>query len=88
MWILGPGFSGRYNQLALISVDVISGVYCIAKLYITNKRRNFSETCSSSSGIHEWPRGQLKVILTVAPLAYIIVKYLKSISNDEMVLTR
>ena len=28
MWILGHDFSGRYNQLALIIVDIISGVYC------------------------------------------------------------
>ena len=27
--ILGHDFSGHYNQLALISVDIISGVYCI-----------------------------------------------------------
>ena len=29
MWILGHGFSGHYNRLALISVDIISGVCCI-----------------------------------------------------------
>ena len=29
MWILGHGFSGHYNRLDLISVDIISGVYCI-----------------------------------------------------------
>ena len=29
MWILGHDFSGHYNRLALISVDIISGVYCI-----------------------------------------------------------
>ena len=28
MWILGHDFSGHYNRLALISVDIISGVYC------------------------------------------------------------
>ena len=27
-WILGHDFSGHYNRLALISVDIISGVYC------------------------------------------------------------
>ena len=27
MWILGHDFSGCYNRLALISVDIISGVY-------------------------------------------------------------
>ena len=34
MWILGHGFSGHYNRLALISVDIISGVYCTNLLYI------------------------------------------------------
>ena len=29
MWILGHDFSGHYNRLALISVAIISGVYCI-----------------------------------------------------------
>ena len=29
MWILGHDFSGHYNRLVLISVDIISGVYCI-----------------------------------------------------------
>ena len=29
MWILGHDFSAHYNWLALISVDIISGVYCI-----------------------------------------------------------
>ena len=29
MWILGHDFSGHYNRLALMSVDIISGVYCI-----------------------------------------------------------
>ena len=28
MWILGHDFSGHYNRLALISVDIINGVYC------------------------------------------------------------
>ena len=28
MWRLGHSFSSHYNQLALISVDIISGVYC------------------------------------------------------------
>ena len=28
MWILGHDFSGHYNRLDLISVDIISGVYC------------------------------------------------------------
>ena len=28
MWILGHDFSGHYNRLALITVDIISGVYC------------------------------------------------------------
>ena len=28
MGILGHDFSGHYNRLALISVDIISGVYC------------------------------------------------------------
>ena len=27
MWILGHDFSGHYNRLALISVDIINGVY-------------------------------------------------------------
>ena len=27
--ILGHDFSGHYNRLALICVDIISGVYCI-----------------------------------------------------------
>ena len=30
MWILGHDFSGHYNRLDLISVDIVSGVYCIA----------------------------------------------------------
>ena len=29
MWILGHDFNGYYNRLALISVDIISGVCCI-----------------------------------------------------------
>ena len=29
MLILGHDFSGHYNLLALTSVDIISGVYCI-----------------------------------------------------------
>ena len=30
MWFfLGHDFSGHYNRLALISVDIISGVYCL-----------------------------------------------------------
>ena len=29
MWILGHDFSGYNNRLALITVDIISGVYCI-----------------------------------------------------------
>ena len=29
MWILGHDFSGHYNRLALLSVDIISGAYCI-----------------------------------------------------------
>ena len=29
MWILGHDFSGHYNRLALISMDIISGVYSI-----------------------------------------------------------
>ena len=32
MWILGLGFSGHYNRPALISVDIISGVYCIIEI--------------------------------------------------------
>ena len=28
MWILGYDFTGYNNRLALISVDIISGVYC------------------------------------------------------------
>ena len=28
MWILGHDFSGHYKRQALISVDIISGVYC------------------------------------------------------------
>ena len=28
MWILGHDFSGYYNRLVLISVDIIRGVYC------------------------------------------------------------
>ena len=28
IWILAHDFSGHYNRLALISVDIISGVYC------------------------------------------------------------
>ena len=28
MWVLGHDFSGHNNRLALISVDIISGVYC------------------------------------------------------------
>ena len=28
MWILRHDFCGHYNRLALISVDIISGVYC------------------------------------------------------------
>ena len=35
MWILGHDFSGHYNRLALISVDIISGVYCIGLLSYT-----------------------------------------------------
>ena len=31
MWILGHDFSGHYNRLALLSVDIISGVYCSTK---------------------------------------------------------
>ena len=31
MWILGHHFSGHYKRLALISVDIISGVYCTLK---------------------------------------------------------
>ena len=30
MWILENDFSGHYNRLALISVDIISGIYCTA----------------------------------------------------------
>ena len=32
MWILGHDFNSRYNWLALISTDIISGVYCILVL--------------------------------------------------------
>ena len=35
MWILEHDFSGHYNRLALISVDIISGVYCKKKLSLT-----------------------------------------------------
>ena len=28
MWVSGHDFSGHYNRLGLISVDIISGVYC------------------------------------------------------------
>ena len=28
LWISGHYFSGHYNRLALISVEIISGVYC------------------------------------------------------------
>ena len=28
VWILGHDFSGHYKRLVLISVDIISGVYC------------------------------------------------------------
>ena len=31
MWILGHDLSGHYDRLALISVDIISGVYCTYK---------------------------------------------------------
>ena len=31
MWIFGHEFSGHFNRVALISVDIISGVYCIVK---------------------------------------------------------
>ena len=30
MWILGHDFSGHYNRLTLVPVDIISGVYCTA----------------------------------------------------------
>ena len=48
MWILGHDFSGHYNWLALISVDIISGVYCIKSymvallIYWPNVRSRFS----------------------------------------------
>ena len=29
MWILGHDFIGHYNRLAIITMDIISGVYCI-----------------------------------------------------------
>ena len=32
MWILGQDVCGHNNRLALISVDIISGVYCIRVL--------------------------------------------------------
>ena len=32
MWILGHDYSGHYNRLTLISVDIIGGVYCSTKL--------------------------------------------------------
>ena len=41
MWILGHDFSGHYNRLALISMDIISGVYCITDIknqWSQNKR--------------------------------------------------
>ena len=34
IWILEHDFSGHYNRLALISVDIISGVYCIGYMDI------------------------------------------------------
>ena len=37
MWILGHDFSGHYNRLALISVEIISEVYCIAKNLVESK---------------------------------------------------
>ena len=42
MRILGHDFSGHYNRLALISVDIISGVYCISMdLVLTGAYRNY-----------------------------------------------
>ena len=35
MCILEHDFSNHYNRLALISVDIISGVYCTAMLHIS-----------------------------------------------------
>ena len=35
MWILGHDFSGQYNRLALIFMDIISGVYCILNLFLS-----------------------------------------------------
>ena len=35
MWISGHDFSGHYNRLALISVDIISGAHCTDKSVCT-----------------------------------------------------
>ena len=44
MWILGHDFSGHYNRLALISVDIISGVYCTTYVITTNSHFKVANT--------------------------------------------
>ena len=61
MWILGHDFSGHYNRLALISVDIISGVYCTFVSIKYWNPLNFAAQKTSINKLKMPARGELYV---------------------------